>query len=163
MEMAAIKMLRFYENTPNCFEKDNKKGHFTGSAWVVSPNRDSILMTHHKQLNMWLQLGGHADGKKDLIEVANREAIEESGIDSFRLLNDEIFDLDIHEFPSIKKNPKHLHYDVRFLLEADPEKNKIIVSSESHDVKWIPIDNILDLNPEQSIQRMVQKTLAIKK
>ena len=40
-------------------------------------------MTHHRKLRMWLQLGGHADGEKNLFKVALREAEEESGIQSF--------------------------------------------------------------------------------
>ena len=161
-ENAAIRMLDFYKNVPNCFQKNNQIGHFTGSAWVVSPNRKQILMTHHKKLNMWLQLGGHADGSEDLISVAMREAKEESGFENFILLSDEIFDLDIHEIPATSVDEKHIHYDVRFLLEADPEKNEIIISNESHDVRWICLDDVLNRNSEDSMKRMVNKTLDLK-
>ena len=110
---------------------------------------------------MWLQLGGHADGEKDLIKVALKEAKEESGFSEFNLLSKEIFDLDIHEIEAINNEPQHLHYDVRFLLEADQEKHEIIVSDESHDVKWIPIKNVINYNSEESIKRMVLKTSKI--
>ena len=72
----AIRMLNFYESNENCFSQDNPHGHFTGSAWVINPEKDQVLMTHHKKLNMWLQLGGHADGDKDLISVASAAAKE---------------------------------------------------------------------------------------
>ena len=160
-ENAATNMLDFYNKDGNSFSKDNKKGHFTGSAWIVSPDRSMVLMTHHRKLNMWLQLGGHADGLDDLISVAIREAKEESGFDNFVLVNEKIFDLDIHEIPAISEGPIHLHYDVRFLLEADPKENRIIVSDESHDVCWIPLDKVVKLNPENSMQRMVKKTYAL--
>ena len=111
---------------------------------------------------MWLQLGGHADGENDLLKVALREAKEESGIQYFNILSDEIFDLDIHDIPKKMEQPSHKHYDIRFLLETDPASNKIIISDESYDVAWIPIDDVIELNPENSIQRMVGKTLAIK-
>jgi len=157
-ELNAIKMLNFFDNNDGCFEKDNLPGHFTGSAWVTNPDKDKILMTHHKKLNMWLQLGGHADGEKDLKSVAIKEAKEESGINNFSVLCEEIFDLDIHKIEPMNKEPEHLHYDVRFLLEADPIEQNIIISEESHDVKWIHLDNILDYNSEKSISRMVEKT-----
>ena len=157
-DVKAIKMLNFYQNNKNCFCKDNIKGHFTGSAWIVNSRKDHILMTHHKKLNMWLQLGGHADGEKDLIKVALKEAKEESGFQEFNLLSKDIFDLDIHEIEAMNNEPRHLHYDVRFLLEADPNEHKIIVSDESHDVKWIPIKNVINYNSEESIKRMVLKT-----
>ena len=77
-------------------------------------------------------------------------------------MNDEIFDLDIHEIPKQMDQPSHKHYDIRFLLETAPASNKIIISDESYDVAWIPIDDVIELNPENSIQRMVKKTLEIK-
>lgn len=157
-EVNAIKMLNFFDNHDGCFEKDNLPGHFTGSAWVISPDKNKILMTHHKKLNMWLQLGGHADGEKDLKSVALKEAKEESGFNNFSILSEEIFDLDIHKIESINEEPEHLHYDVRFLLEADPNEQDIIISEESHDVKWIHLDDVLEYNSEESISRMVKKT-----
>ena len=160
-ENSAHDMLNFLK-TDGCFLKDNYDGHFTGSAWIVSTDKDKILMTHHKKLGMWLQLGGHADGENDLLKVALREAKEESGIQYFNILSDEIFDLDIHDIPKKMDQPSHKHYDIRFLLETDPASNKIIISDESYDVAWIPIDDVIELNPENSIQRMVGKTLAIK-
>ena len=157
-EVNAIKMLNFLNNHDGCFEKDNLPGHFTGSAWVISPDKNKILMTHHKKLNMWLQLGGHADGEKDLKLVAIKEAKEESGFNNFSILSEEIFDLDIHKIESMNEEPEHLHYDVRFLLEADPNEQNIIISEESHDVKWIHLDDVLEYNSEGSISRMVEKT-----
>ena len=110
---------------------------------------------------MWLQLGGHADGTEDLISVAIREAKEESGFNEFVLLSDRIFDLEIHEVPAIADEPVHYHYDVRFLLEADPKNNTIVVSDESHDVQWIALDKVVKLNPENSMHRMGKKTSAL--
>ena len=161
-EVNAIKMLNFFDNHDDCFEKDNLPGHFTGSAWVISPDKNKILMTHHKKLNMWLQLGGHADGEKDLKSVAIKEAKEESGFNNFSILSEEIFDLDIHKIEPMSENPEHLHYDVRFLLEADPNEQNIIISEESHDVKWIHLDDVLEYNSEVSISRMVEKTKKLK-
>ena len=161
-EVNAIKMLNFFDNYNGCFEKDNLPGHFTGSAWIISPNKNKILMTHHKKLNMWLQLGGHADGEKDLKSVAIKEAKEESGFKNFSILSEEIFDLDIHNIEPMNEEPKHLHYDVRFLLEADPNEQNIIISEESHDVKWIHLDDVLKYNSEESIFRMVEKTKKLK-
>ena len=120
-------------------------------------------MTHHRKLRMWLQLGGHADGEKNLFKVALKEAKEESGIQSLISLDKEIFDIDIHKIPPSKDGISHTHYDVRFLLQADPISSKITVSDESFDVAWIPTQKVLTLNSEPSIERMLQKTLRLKK
>ena len=159
-EKAPYDMLKFYKTEREVFSKRNKKGHFTGSGWIVSPDKRKILMTHHKIINKWLQLGGHADGESDLLKVALRESREESGFRELTVLNENIFDLDIHEIPKIGSEASHFHYDVRFLLEGDPKKESIIVSDESYDVAWVPIEGVLGLNPETSIRRMVEKTMA---
>ena len=160
-EKAPHEMLE-YLKTEDCFYNHNYHGHFTGSAWVVSPDKDQILMNHHKNLGKWLQFGGHADGEEDLLSVAVREAKEESGIQNFTVLSKEIFDMDIHEIPYRMDQPAHRHYDVRFLLEADPFGNKIVISDESYDVAWVSTERAVGLNPEMSIQRMVRKTLLMK-
>lgn len=162
-ERAPYDMLNFYKTERSVFSKSNKKGHFTGSGWIVSPDKRKILMTHHKIINKWLQLGGHADGEGDLLKVALRESIEESGFREFKVLNETIFDLDIHKIPKTDSEISHFHYDVRFLLEADLSKESIVVSNESYDVAWIPIEGVLELNPETSIRRMIEKTKTLLK
>jgi len=77
-------------------------------------------------------------------------------------LSEKIFDLDIHEIPKHNFEPGHLHYDIRFLLEADPTGEAVIISDESHDVTWIPLADVSKLNPEVSIQRMIKKTIIMK-
>ena len=160
-EKVAITMLSFIENHTNHFSRTNHHGHFTGSAWIINPDKSKILMTHHKKIGKWLQLGGHADGESDLLKVSQREAIEESGINNFVTISNEIFDMDIHEIPPIGSDPKHLHYDIRFLLQADPDKESLTISNESHDVAWIPLDQIAHYNSEKSIMRMVDKTIIL--
>ena len=154
----AKKTLKFLEQG-NCFSNTNFNGHFTASAWIVDQHKKKVLMTHHKKLNMWLQLGGHTDGDRHLLNVALREAKEESGIENFKIISDQIFDLDIHYIPQIDSQPSHRHYDVRFLFEANSENEKIIVSEESNDVAWVDILEACEKNKESSIKRMVEKTI----
>ena len=92
-----------------------------------------------------------------------KEVKEESGIQSLISLDKEIFDIDIHKIPPSRNSIAHTHYDVRFLLQADPISSKITVSEESFDVAWIPTQKVLTLNSEPSIERMLQKTLILKK
>lgn len=149
--------IRFVEAHPDCLLRSCVPGHLTGSAWVVSPDRSRTLLTHHLKLDKWLQLGGHADGDGDLLAVALREAQEESGISRVRAVSGDIFDLDRHWIPARKADPGHYHYDLRFLIEADPGE-AIAVSGESKDVAWVELDRVGVLNPEDSMARMVRKT-----
>jgi 8-oxo-dGTP pyrophosphatase MutT (NUDIX family) len=141
-----------------CYERTHLPGHITGSAWIVTPERDYVLLVHHAKLNRWLQPGGHADGDENVLRVALREAEEETGLKDFKILNKLPFDVDIHQIPERKDFPAHHHYDVRFLLEASRE-DTIVVSEESHDVKWIPIIELERYTTEQSVLRMKAKLL----
>lgn len=150
--------LRFVAAHADCLERSCVPGHLTGSAWIVSPDRTRTLLTHHLKLDKWLQLGGHADGEGDLLAVALREAREESGLAGVRAVSAEIFDLDRHWIPPRKSDPGHYHYDLRFLIEANPSE-PLAISSESKDLAWVELERVTVLNPEESMARMVRKTI----
>jgi 8-oxo-dGTP pyrophosphatase MutT (NUDIX family) len=149
----------FVEQHPQCFERSLTIGHITGSAWIVSPDRLQVLLTHHKKLNRWLQLGGHADGNPDIPAVSLREAREESGLKNITLLSKEIFDIDVHPIPTTPTEVAHDHYDIRFIFEADPAE-PLIISNESKDLAWVEIANLPHLSTDRSMLRMAQKTQA---
>ncbi len=151
------RIITFVERNQNCFERSFQPGHITGSAWITNHARNRFLLTFHSRLNLWLQLGGHADGNPDVLAVALREAREESGLEIIHCLSPEIFDLDIHRIPGHQGVPEHYHYDLRFLFEAD-DSQPLIVSDESHDLRWLTGIEILQLTQEVSILRMLRKS-----
>jgi 8-oxo-dGTP pyrophosphatase MutT (NUDIX family) len=154
---------QFVRANPDCFERSCRDGHITGSAWILSPDRSQFLLTHHRKLGQWLQLGGHADGDPDAAEVALREAREESGMDAFELavLGPErtFFDVDVHVIPALGADPAHLHHDLRYLLVAAPGQ-ELAVSSESLDLRWFPVARALEVLEDPSLLRMARKTSA---
>jgi 8-oxo-dGTP pyrophosphatase MutT (NUDIX family) len=153
------RMKDFVNRQPDCFDRSLLVGHITGSAWVLDQDQALVLLTHHCKLNKWLQLGGHADGEGDVLLVALREAVEESGLESIWPFSREIFDVDVHEIPAHANDPAHLHYDVRFRLAANPNQ-PLRVSSESKELAWVPLREVHKLTREESVLRMVEKSLA---
>lgn len=149
----------FIENNPDCFERELLPTHVTGSAWVVNPDRSLVLLMHHRKLDQWFQPGGHADGEADILAVALRETAEESGVDPqhVRLVDDQIFDLDIHITPATKFDTWHEHIDVRFLVEID-DRVPLLGNDESHEVRWVPVGQVSRFNNNRSTFRMVEKT-----
>ena len=139
-----------------CFERTHLPGHITGSAWIVDVSRKQVLLVHHAKLNKWVQPGGHADGDENILRVALKEAEEETGLKNFNIVFHQPFDVDIHLIPKRIDFPEHFHYDVRFLLEADPNE-RVHVSEESHDVKWIGLEELERYNQERSVLRMKEK------
>ncbi len=146
----------FVQQNPDCFERSLLIGHVTGSAWILDKSHQFTLLTHHRKLNKWFQTGGHCDGDSDVLNVALKEAQEETGLSDIQIISPEIFDIDIHEIPERKGIPAHLHYDVRFVFEADMNQ-PFTVSSESTDLAWINLLEVSKLNDSESIMRMVRK------
>ncbi|MEO6908725.1 MAG: NUDIX hydrolase, partial [Abditibacteriaceae bacterium] len=156
--------LRCFLESPdpqNPFERElagqaPEHGHVTGSAWIVNPQYTECVLLHHAKLGKWVQPGGHCDGDSDVMNVARREAIEETGL-IVTALQEGIFDIDIHEIPEYWNTPAHLHFDVRYLFVADPEQ-QIVSNHESHGVRWVSLDEACELSGEASILRLVKKT-----
>jgi len=141
------------------FARTHLPGHFTGSAWLVSADGERVLLTHHRKLGLWLQLGGHADGDADLARVALREAEEESGLRDL-VLEPGVFDIDRHLIPARGADPEHWHYDVRFVVRATGGED-FVVGEESLDLAWRPVADVArDGHADASVRRMARKWLA---
>ncbi len=153
------RFLDFVQRNERCFDRELREGHITGSAWLVNQQGNRVLLTHHKKLGRWLQLGGHSDGNPTTLQVAMAEAREESGLD-VRPLSTAIFDLDVHRIPARGQDPAHLHYDVRFALETVGCWEGFTVSEESLELAWAPIERLSEYSNEESMLRMARKWCA---
>lgn len=150
---AAALFGEFFDSHAEVFERRHPPGHFTASCWLVSSDGTRVLLTHHRKLERWLQLGGHADGDDDLARVALREAEEESGLTGL-VVEPPIFDLDRHTIPARGAEPEHWHYDVRYVVHAGDNED-FVVSDESHALAWRPIAAMPgDASLDESMRRM---------
>ncbi|MCC6538238.1 MAG: NUDIX hydrolase [Bryobacterales bacterium] len=151
--------IRFVEAHDRAFDPAFPPGHITGSAWIVSG--DAVLLTHHRKLDKWFQLGGHLEPGETAADGALREAREESGLAHVEgpLADGCVFDVDVHLIPARGEMPAHYHYDVRFLFSADAAA-PLVISAESHTLAWVPLVAAARYNDSESILRMVRKTQA---
>ena len=154
----------FVEEHEDIFYRELWPAHVTGSAWVVSPDRESVLMLHHRKLDQWFQPGGHADGDNDVLRVALRETAEETGLDPahIRLIDEAVFDVDIHTILASHEAPRHEHIDIRFLVEID-DSLPLPGSDEAHEVLWVDFHDISRFNNNRSTYRMVEKTRELRR
>ncbi|MGO4259489.1 NUDIX hydrolase [Lysobacter sp. TAB13] len=141
------------------FMRERLAGHFTGGAWLIDRAGRRVLLTHHRKLGRWLQLGGHADGDRDLAQVALREAEEESGLTDLSV-DPDLFDVDRHWIPERREVPGHWHYDLRYVVRAGDNEDYVI-SEESLDLAWREIAELPeDPGTDDSMRRMARKWLA---
>ena len=164
-EIATIDRIRkLLADNERCFFRDCFPGHITSSAWIVSQESGAVLLTHHRKLERWLQLGGHADGETDVLASALREAEEESGLRDFLPIPHtgagEILDLDVHDIPARAPEPFHQHYDIRFLFEVSEAQVIQRQEDESKQVRWFSGDGIEARFEEESLLRMARKASA---
>jgi 8-oxo-dGTP pyrophosphatase MutT (NUDIX family) len=158
--MCADRIRALVETQRDCFERSCFPGHVTASAWVLSPDGKRFLLTHHRKLDRWLQLGGHADGDSDVAAAALREAREESGLAELRFAYAADapvpIDLDVHLIPARGSDPAHHHHDVRFVLVAAPGQT-IFASDESTSLEWFDMDVLEDVADDDSVLRLGRK------
>lgn len=141
----------------DAFQRTHLPGHITGSAWIVNADQTKTLLVHHAKLNKWVQPGGHADGDENILAVTLREAEEETGVKNFTI-QESLFDIDIHTIPTRKDFPEHEHYDIRFLVVAN-DTDEVVVSEESHDVRWVLLSQLETYTQERSVLRMKEKLI----
>lgn len=143
--------LEHLESHPDGMWKACGDGHITASALVIDPSRGRVLLTLHKKLRMWLQMGGHCEPADDtLAAAALREGSEESGIAGLTLLPGGPVRLDRHHTPCA------WHLDVQYAALA-PVGAVEAISDESLDLRWFAYDEVAGV-ADESVVRLLEAT-----
>ncbi|MNT18188.1 NUDIX domain protein [compost metagenome] len=121
------------------------------------------MFVFHNLYNSWAWTGGHSDGDNDLLNVAIKEAKEETGIKTIKPISNDIFSMEILPvWGHVKKGkfvPSHQHLNLTYILEADENEVLQIKEDENSDVKWIPINEIDDYSKENNMKRYYKKII----
>lgn len=154
-------MIKYLDTFDDVLTRENKMCHFTASSWIVNKDRTKVLMIYHNIYKSWAWTGGHADGDSDLLNVALKEAKEETGLNNLKLLSDGIYGLQILTVDSHIKRGKfissHLHLDCCFLFEANEEDELKIKEDENSGVKWFKIDEATKITNEEKMKPIYEK------
>ena len=152
-------ILKYINGFDDVLTRENEYGHFTSSAFVLNKERTKILMIYHKIYNSWAWVGGHSDGDNDLLYVAMKEAKEETGIKNVIPICENIYSLELINVNGHEKRGKyvgsHIHLNVTYLLETDESEEIHIKEDENSGVKWVPINEVLNVSSEPWIRDRV--------
>ena len=156
-------LLKWFESGSDILTRENEIAHLTASAWVVSPDKKSVLMAYHNIYHSWARTGGHADGDQDLLHVALKEAREETGITNLKPVSEGIFSLEMLTVDGHVKRGEyvssHLHANVTYLLEADETDTLHIKPDENSGVRWFALDEALKACSEPWMAEHIYKKL----
>ena len=137
--------------------------HLSASAMIFNPTRDKVLMIYHNIFHNWTMTGGHMDGVSDLLVVALKEAKEETGIKTLKLLTEDILSIEVLPVNGHYKNgeyvPAHLHLNATFGFEANEEEPLRICGGENSGVAWLPITDLNQYSNEFMMLEVFQKCI----
>lgn len=126
------------------FTRESKAAHITSSGFLMNRALTRMLMIHHNIRGCWSWTGGHADGDRDLLAVALREAEEETGAARITPLTGAIASLDVLiVLPHVKNGrhvSAHLHLNTSYLLLCDEEEPLRMKPDENSGVAWMDIE-----------------------
>jgi 8-oxo-dGTP pyrophosphatase MutT (NUDIX family) len=140
-------------------------GHFTASAFIVSPDGGDLLLIYHARLCRWLQPGGHFDPEDpDLQAAVQREVWEETRVElepaaGALAAAGSLLDLDVHAIPSRPDlaEPAHEHFDLRLFLRA--ASRAVAPGSDARAARWVPMAEMDGVETDESVRRVVAKLL----
>ena len=140
-------MLQLLKTQENILERENQTAHFSASSWLLNKEHTKVLMIYHNIYHSWSWTGGHADGEANLLEVAKRETMEETGIKNIITVSDEIYSVEILTVDGHVKRgsyvPSHTHLNVTYLMEADEQEVLRVKPDENSGVRWFFLDEAL--------------------
>ena len=165
-ERDRAELLRRLKSGEELYSRENQSAHLTASAWVVSPDRTQVLLAYYNLYHSWAWLGGHADGERDLLNVAMREVREESGLSDVRPVTDALYSVEILTVDGHEKRGKyvssHLHLNVTYLLEADPAAPVRCKPDENSRVGWFALEDAIAASTESWFRERIYSKLNAK-
>ncbi len=132
--------------------------HVTGSALIVHPATNRVLLRWHQRQQAWLQVGGHGDpGERDPLAVALREAHEETGLADLRPWpTPELRHVAIVSVPAGKGEPAHEHADLRYVL-ATGTPDAIVAENQQAQLRWLPVADAIQATTEANLRETLAR------
>lgn len=162
-EMDKQAILQFIERNDDVLKRSNLVAHMTTSAFIMNESLDKVLFIHHNIYNSWGWVGGHNDGNPNCLEVAIKEAKEETGLEEIHPFDEEILGVDViyvgNHIKYGKYVPDHLHLNVTYLLIADESHDTVVKPDENSGVRWFSVEEVYDYITEDHMKPIYRKLI----
>lgn len=164
-------ILLFVGRNSDVLERSNLVAHLTSSAIILNQRMDKVLFIHHNIYHSWGWVGGHNDGDPDCLNVAVKEAKEETGVINIEPFSDDILGVDVIYVQNHIKHgayvPDHVHLNVTYLLVADESDDLTIKPDENSGVRWFSFEEVFNHISEPRMKpiytKLIQRALQWKK
>jgi ADP-ribose pyrophosphatase YjhB (NUDIX family) len=111
-------------------------GHLCATAWVMTPERDHILLVQHELLG-WSAPGGHMYPHETTQQAALRELEEETGLTPDQVTTPRNVPAIIHA-SDVNGDRPHRHWNVSWLLYSAMD----FPLTSDHGARWWPCDEL---------------------
>ncbi|MFA7126527.1 MAG: NUDIX hydrolase [Bacilli bacterium] len=143
--------------------REHVVAHVTASSWILNQTHDRVLLVFHNIYNSWSWTGGHADKEADLLQVALKEAKEETGLKRIFPIDPHIFSIESLCVNGHVKRGKyvssHLHLNVTYLLEANDQDLLFEKVDENKAVRWFTFEEVLGAPNEEWMVKVIYQKL----
>lgn len=169
-KMTILEYIRTFPET--ILTRENRFAHMTASSMIFNRKRDKVLMVYHNIYQSWSWTGGHADGEQDMLFVAKKEVMEETGVKNLLVFGGNggkstLSAVDVLPvWGHMKKGQyvsSHLHLNFSFLFEAGEEETLCIREEENSNVGWIAISELRDKVTEPKMIPVYEKLIRLGK
>ena len=132
--------------------------HLTASALVVHPGSGRVLLRWHRRQQAWLQVGGHGDpGESDPLDIALREAAEETGLADLAPWPDgQLRHVAVVQVPAGGNEPAHEHADLRFVL-ATGAPGAVRAEAPDAPLRWLPLREAYEATSEANLRETLAR------
>lgn len=161
-------MKQFIAAHEDALLRSNLIGHVTSSVIIMNTSQTKILMGYHNIYQSWGWFGGHNDGDPDCLKVAIKEAKEETGLNTFKLVSQKPIGMDVIYVRNHIKHgeivPDHLHLNITYGLISDDSETLSFNENEHQGIAWFDLKDYLNHVKEPRMipvyKKMVERMLA---
>jgi 8-oxo-dGTP diphosphatase len=142
--------------------------HYVATCYVYDSNTDRFLLVWHKKSRKLLPPGGHLNSGEEPHKGAQRELLEEIGVEG-RILN--LLETPQVETPAIPQLPtpfcilyekipaevegeEHMHIDFVYVVEIPPFESLSLHAEEVSLAQWVPSQDIDHVDTYDNVKQV---------